>query len=315
MEDSRYHLESDARHIQPNRQSSNTSQPAIKKAPFGCGCGNCTFFSFLERGCPTPIPTPSSFPYLDLSKLTHEQHQELSGRLCFESQKIMLLFQKLVSSTMQSIKEQKISVSDLVSHIMTLRAFDPVYEQQPQVPAFHHHFEELRTEDKVSKVFLVLADHFSFFNYHVIEHLITMLGTEKDKDDLKQYKDKFNQYAKRRIFECMPQCGPASETKHADVFVKMDKQYEKFTLIEVEKFRCELSDLLHVSPQGVLRLCRIEKGCFQLTFQIPLFVQQTIFPLSGEQERKLADPDAEMGVIRLMCGKYEFQTEVGVIYM
>ena len=193
---------------------------------------------------------------------------------------------------------------------MTLRAFDLVYKQ-PQVPAFHHHFEELRTADRVSKVFLVLADHFSFFNYHVIEHIITMLGTDKDKDDLKQYKDKFDQYAKRRIFECMPEFGPASETKHADVFVKVDSQYENFTVNEVEKFRCQLSELLHVSPQGVLRLYRIEKGCFQLTFQMPSFVQQTIFPLSGEQESKLA----EMGVIRLKCGKYEFQTEVGVMYM
>ena len=311
VEDYRCHLESDARHSQPNRQSSSTSQPASEKAPFGCGCGRCTYFSFFERGCPTPIPSASSFPYLDLNGLTSEEQQTLRGRLQYESEKIMRLFQELVSSTMQSIEKQQIPLSDLVSHIMTLGALGPVYKQQPQVPAFHHYLEELRNADTVSKVFFALADHLSFFNYHVIEHIITRLGTKEDKDNLKHYKDKFDQYARRRIFECMPQCGPASETKHADVFVKVDSQYENFTVNAVEKFRCQLSELLHVSPQGVLRLCHIEKGCFQLTFQMPLFVQQTVFPLSKEQERTLTTN----GVIRLRCGKYEFQTEVGVMYM
>ena len=44
-----------------------------QKTPFGCGCGKCTFFSFIQKGCPTPIPSASSFPYLDLSGLTHDQ--------------------------------------------------------------------------------------------------------------------------------------------------------------------------------------------------------------------------------------------------
>ena len=215
-------------------------------------------------------------------------------------------FQKLVSSTILSIKEQQIPLSDLVSHIMTLGAFDPVYKK-PQVPAFHHRFEDLQTADTVSKVFLVLKDYFSFFNYHAIEHIIMTLGTEKDKDNLQCYKEKFDQYAKRRIYECMPQFGSASATDHADVFVKVDSQYENYTVTEVERFRCQLSELLYISSKGVLRLCRIETGCFQLTFQVPLFVQQEIFPLSRKQERAVK----VMGVIRLTCCEYQFLAEVG----
>ena len=52
----------------PTHPLSESSQ----KPPFWCGCGKCTFFSFIERGCPTPIPSASSFPYLDLSGLTLE---------------------------------------------------------------------------------------------------------------------------------------------------------------------------------------------------------------------------------------------------
>ena len=217
----------------------------------------------------------------------------------------MLHFQGLVSSTVMSLKEQQIPITDLVLHIMTLGAFDPVYKK-PQTPAFHHYFRDLKSADTVSKVFLVLADYFSFFNYHVIEHIITVCGTREDKENLLKYKEKFDEYAKRRIFECHPCFGPESETDHTDVFVKVDSQYENFTVIEVERFRCHLSKILRVSSQGVLRLCRVEKGCFQLMFQVPSFVQQKIFPLSREQEKALA----EEKVIRLTCEQYQFLAEV-----
>ena len=84
--------------------------------------------------------------------------------------------------------------------------------------------------------------------------------------------------------------------------MKVDAQYENYTVAEVEVFRHKLSEILRVSLLGVLRLCRVEKGCFQLTFQVPSFVQHEILPLSRKQERDLK---AE-GVIKLTCGEYQF---------
>ena len=53
-----------------------------------------------------------------------------------------------------------------------------------------------------------------------------------------------------------------------------------------------------------MRLCQIhaEEGCIQLTFQVPLFVRQKIFPLSKEQEKALE----AMGVTKLTHGEYQF---------
>ena len=286
----------------------NTSPPPTEGSqnpPFGCGCGKCTFFSFIERGCPTPIPSASSFPYLDLSGLTHEQQQELRGRLRFESQQIMIRFQKLVSATIKSLEQRCITLDKLVSHFMTLGAFDPVFKE-PQVPLFQYCFQELKAADTIPKVFLVLKDYFSFFNYHIIEHILKELGTEEDKAELQRYKADFDQYAKRRIFECLPEFGPVSNADHADIFVKLDSQYDNYTVAQIEGFRHKLSDILRVSSQGILRLCRVEKGCFQLTFQVPSFVQLRLFPLSREQESGLA----AIGVFRLTCGEYHFQVKL-----
>ena len=79
-----------------------------------------------------------------------------------------------------------------------------------------------------------------------------------------------------------------SDAGHALLDLKVDSAYEQFTVEELENFRYRLSKIFCVSSQSVLRLCRVEKGSFQLIFQVPSFVQQEIFPLSSEQERALA---------------------------
>ena len=251
-----------------------------------------------------PIPSASSFPFLDLGGLTHKEQQDLRGRLQFESQQIMIRFQELVSATIESISSRNVSCDKLVSHVMTLGAFKPVVKEPP-VPLFQYCFQKLEAADTVPKVFLVLKDYFSFFNYHVIEHIIKTLGTEEDKTGLQRYKDDFHQYAKRRIFECQSEFGPVSDADHADIFVKVDLQYENYTISEVEVFRHKLSEILRVSSQGILRLCRVEEGCIQFIFQVPLFVQEEIFPLSTEQEITLK---AE-GVIKVICQEYQFLGE------
>jgi len=302
--DQRQQVHGDHLTTSTDRHSSSSTPPPSEesqKPPFGCGCGKCTFLSFIDSGCPNPIPSASSFPYLDLSRLTHEQQQELVGRLKFESRKIMMRFQELVSTTINSFKSQQIPPDELVSHILALGAFDPVIKK-PQVPLFQYCFQELKNADTIPKVFLVISDYFSFFNYDIIEHIIKVLGTPEDKAELQRYKEDFNQYAKRRIYECLPQFGAVSDSNHADIFVKVDSQYNNYTVAEIENFRHKLSEILHVSFRGSLRLCRVEKGCFQLLFQVPSFVQQAIFPLSREQERVLV---AE-GIIRLACMEYQF---------
>ena len=193
--------------------SSPPPSEKCQKPPFGCGCGNCTLLSFIERGCPTPFTSRSTFPYLNLGGLTHKQQEELKEKLQCESQQIMLQFQELVSGTVKSLIRQNVSQDELVSHVMTLRAFDVFNESQ--VPLFQDCLKELKAADTIPKVFMVLNNYFSFFNYDIIEHIINVLGTDEDKAELQNYKDKFAQYARRRIYECGPHFGFISETDNS----------------------------------------------------------------------------------------------------
>ena len=166
-----------------------------------------------------------------------------------------------MSATIKSLKRRCVPLDELVSQVMTLGAFDPVFKE-PQVPLFQYCFQRLESADTIPKIFLVLKDYFSFFNYHIIEYIIKALGTAEDKAKLQKYKEDFNQYAKRRIFECPPEFGPVSNIDHADIFVIVDSRYEDYTVAEIERFRHKLSEILHDSSQGILRLCRVVKFGF-----------------------------------------------------
>ena len=217
----------------------------------------------------------------------------------------MRKFWRLHSRVYESLCEQNISVDKLVTHLLLLDAFDPV-SKAAQKPVLQSFFQELQNAESIEKVLFIIRDYFSFFNYHVIEHIVDGLGTDQDRAELQKYKKEFDEYSKRRIYECTPVYGPKSDANHAVLVLKLDSVYEKFTVKELKKFQYRLGRIFCVSPQSVLRLCQVEEGCLQLIFQVPSFVQQEIFPLSGEQESALA---AE-GVIRLTCGDYQFTAKV-----
>ena len=283
-----------------------------KLASVSSGPGSSTqseeIWNPLKTGSPNLTSTTSSFPYLKVSGLTLEQQEGLSIRLCVESEDIVHKFWYLHSRVLKSLCEQNVSVDKLVAHLLSLRAFDPVYKDS-QKPVLQTFFLELQNAGSIEKVLFVIRDYFSFFNYRVIEHIVDGLGTDQDRVELQNYEKEFDEYSKRRVYECPPVYGSKIDADHADLVVKVDSVYEDFTVKELQKFQYRLSRILHISQQSVLRLCRVEEGCLQLIFQVPSFVKQEIVPLSHEQGRALA---AE-GVIRLTCGDYQFAFKVCIL--
>ena len=259
----------------------------------------------LETHPPTPTSTICSLPYLKVCGLTPEQQEELKIRLCIESEEIVCKFWHLHSRVYESLCERKVSVEKLVTHLLSLHAFDPVYKDS-QKPALQAFFQDLQNAGSIERVLYIIKDYVSFFNYHVIEHIVNELGTDQDKVELQNYEKEFDQYSKRRVYECPPLYGSKSDADHVNLVLKVDSVYEEYTVKELKRFEYRLSRIFCVSPQSVLHLYRVEEGCLQLIFQVPSFVQQKIFPLLSEQEEALV---AE-GVIKLICGDYQFAAKV-----
>ena len=213
-------------------------------------------------------PSPATtIPYLKKSGLTAEQQEGLRIRLCVESEDIARKFWWLQSSVYESLCERSVPVDNLVAHLLSLRAFDPVYKDS-QKPVLQTFFQELRSAESIEKVLFIIADYISFFNYHVIEHIVNGLGTDQDRVELQKYKKEFEEYAKRRVYEHPAVYGSKSSADHVDLVFIVDHLYEEFTVKELKKFEYRLSRILHVSPQSVLRLCRVEEADLLLSLQV-----------------------------------------------
>ena len=234
----------------------------------------------LQTGSLITTSTTSSFPYLKrVSGLTPEQQEGLRIRLCVESEDIMHKFWHLHSRVYQSLREQNVPVDMLVAHLLTLHAFDPVYKDS-QKPTFQSFFQELRSAGSIEDVLFIIRDYFSFINYRVIQHIVDGLGTSQDKVELQNYEKEFDEYSKRRVYECPPVYGPKSDSDRVDLIFVLDSVYEEFTVKELKTFQYRLSKILNVSPQSVVHFCRVEEAYFQLNPQVCITVQSHIIVYS-----------------------------------
>ena len=268
-----------------------TSEPQTQA--FGCGCKNCSFEDFLEKGCPNPTST-SSFPSLDTEELSHSQQQTLRGKLYHEFEKITTAFSSLFSDTCKSLVHRDISVEELVLVLTTLGAFQPTL---PQMPLLEEQLVEMSKAKNNYKVFFALRGYVSFFSHHIIDHIIAKLGTPEDHQRLQSYRHTLDDYMKRSVFEC-----PAYSTarrQQVNLVVKVEGEMDRYKMHHLEAFQSQFSNIIKVS-EYTLRLCTVEKGCLLLTYQVPHFVSDTIFPLSDEQKSMLR---AE-GVTWLSSGNY-----------
>jgi len=193
---------------------------------------------------------------------------------------------------------------------MSLSALDPVLNKAKvpvtNTPVFRECQKELRNAKSINDVFFSIQDFFSFFNYKIIEHIIAVFGTNDDQKEVQKYKETFERYCKRRVFECPPHIyGSRSESGHACLVVKKDDVLSNFSMNELRVFQYKLYRILQVT-EHTLQLLSVEEGCLQLTFQIPSFLQHLIFPLSEDQQKSLKVE----GVLMLMCGGYLFPAQV-----
>ena len=289
--------------------SGTASHEHLQKPVFGCGCKHCTIANFMD-GCKKPISTETGLPYLDASGLTEVQKDTLVGRLLYESREMLIAFQRLLSTAIMSLKRRKIPPEDLVTELMSFGALDPVLNKAkvPDTPTtvLRERLKELRDAKSINDVFFIVNDYVSFFNYEIIEHIIKVFGTKDDQEAVRLYKEIFESYCKRRVFECPPHVyGSRSESGLVRLVVKKDDVLGKYNMNELKLFQYKLGRILQVT-EHTPQLVSVEEGCLQLTFQIPAFVQHLVFPLSADQEKLL---QAE-GVLALICGDYKFLAQV-----
>jgi len=238
-------------------------------------------------------------PFLKCDELSQEQVQVLKTTLTRESKNIRKQFQELLNATHSATKDMP--VQEFLVHFMSLQVSPNKTSGLP----FEDRFAEIESAPNVTKIFLILRDYISFFDYDIIEVIICSVSQESDQlySRLLRYKETFESYCKRRVFECPPQIGSEGTIKQAKFVLKLDGIADSYmyTLEKLQSFRNQVAEICRVSALA-LHLQKVEDGCIKVTFLIPSFLKDEMFPLSKDQKQALTD----LGVV-------EFYVEVCLV--
>lgn len=244
------------------------------------------------------IENKYTYKFLDLKNMTDLEQRTLKGRLTIDYKCITASYSQLVEGVIQSLKRRSITPKQLSRLLMNLSAFR-VQTHKDSLPLLADNLDSIRNAEDVDDVFYILRSYGSFFDCHIIKHIVTSdLCIEADRKELEKYTSELNSYCQRSVFEC-----PHIENvdpKFQSFVMKVDDSVLKSSEMKaIDAFRVEVAEACGLEPH-TFRLCSVEMGCLQLTFQVPPCVVNHIFPLTAEQTRALK----RLGFLNLTCGGY-----------
>lgn len=216
-------------------------------------------------------------------------------RLICETRDIQGKFNVLFTLVRRSLVN--ITVDDLVLFLEGV----PGYEGKP---LFDAEISDLHQATNLTCVFRIIGCRCSWFNHSFLEDIIKAYCKDS-KDVRKAYQDyhaHLQKYCKNRVKECpIPNGFGRGGKKDKKIVMKVDRNWMEIQLDQLEEVVFNLSRILNVE-RHTLHLCCAEKGCVQLTFLVPSYIPNALFPLTTEQEAAMM----EMGVIHLQCESYHF---------
>ena len=244
---------------------------AAGKDVFRCPCGQCTMETYLKDGCPK-----SNYPYLEMSKLTRNDKDNLAQILHTHVEDIIERFSDLAITTSESLTEKKVTVDKLKNVVV----------QRDKSLS-----EKLRQATSIDAAFYALGEHWSFFNYEILAFIIKRLGDDDDKKNLDVYTQNFESFCLHKIFEVAPgTCG--HELDHSregrQLFVVVAIESIVSNLGDVKRAQHKMATLLGIDS-AQLRVHRIDEGSVILVMSVPDLVAQEIFPLTRDKVARLRE--------------------------
>ena len=285
-----------SQHSLDQSQGNDSSDCGI--CAYECDCREkCNIIDIISRKCPAPKSTTSHFPLVNAQHLSKNDKDLLCGHLRRQFQHISRKYSKLVQSIKRSLKSQGVTAMELTDMLRDLQGYIPHREKAGHL-LLQDRIQEMEKAKTTDEVFRILSEYCSFFNHDIVKYIVDEVGTDADKANLEDYKDNFTEYCRRSVFEC-PFSICSEKSQHFSMLVMKvvsDIMTKPYSMEAVQLFQAEVSSLLYITKY-VLKLCSVEEGCLQLTFQIPCFLSSILFPLSADQVKGLKD----LGVTKMVC--------------
>ena len=245
-----------------------------------------------------------------MSGLDEDDKQDIVQKLSQDTFSLFRKFADLDSNTSESLRKKDVSVDRLVNIALSIGVYvhkshfkndvhksdskndvhksdskndvhksdskNDVYKSDSKndVPVLEDDKRKLKEAKSIDAVFTILRDHWSFFDYEILSHIIRHLGTDDDKENLRKYDQDFKKFCERKVTEVSPsdfdQRG--HKRKRRKYFVVLVTNDIIQNLKDVKAAEIKVASLLGLSASS-LRLECIDIGSIILVFSIPTFLQ------------------------------------------
>jgi hypothetical protein len=222
----------------------------------------CKLAEVPHKQSSLPIPNP----VVQFSELSVDEKKDLQAQieeLKFEIHgKFLIVEAELVNSF-----HERIAATDIVRTLMehcTVYPTDSMYN----VSLLQEHKQALLDTKDTKNVFMMISPYYSYYNYELLETIVSVHGSDNDKEKIRQYIFDFSDYCRR--VPCMEFYDDHCQTspKRIKIKFKLDYDNKLLKLTDVKKIQCNISKILNIRP-SVLFLHSVEDGCTAITFLVP----------------------------------------------
>ena len=151
-------------------------------------------------------------------------------------------------------------------------------------------------------IYNAVTQDVDYLNFDMLEDILEAcdnFSEEKDaeKKDSAQakkqsYENAFREFAQLRVFSVIgglrPLRPPVQEGTYRQLKVKVEKDFEAFTIGRVNEFKEKIREVLHIPKDVFLKLTEVKQGCVEITFEMIGRVDNSIFEISLPKKMALA---------------------------
>lgn len=198
-------------------------------------------------------------------------------------------FVTLVDSTRKSLEERNIKINNIA---LVLKNFNIKLSSYPE---------------DMAQILMSASDHWSFFNYGILESLIKKYGDHNDNKRMATYISEFKDYCKRRISEVPIDTLKSDRKVTTRLCVKTGKNFQ-VPMEDIKLIQVKLSELLG-TPR--LILLDVNDGCIELDFDY--FREENLLALRYQEhsdETNLEETFVHLGITKLYTNREVFYNNI-----
>ena len=225
---------------------------------------------------------------MDVKGLEEDDIIDLQQRLLSDTQEIVTKFADFSIFIRKSLKEKNIPLEEIKDSILSLEAF---IEDNGVKLLDVENQEKILGATSLAEVFSILriSNYMSFFNYHLLEHLIKHYGCSEDHRLLEEYLRDLHTFYQRQVFQIPPLVYSSGYIVQQKPKLFALKCTGKIETLEGVQALCNQVAKVFGLRFSALRLCLIKKGCVELHLMVSAAVAEYILPVSQDHHLALSE--------------------------